>query len=349
VLGIALAQLLSPAANGEAAAPHAATLYLNFTGADLTPGNHAARDEAPCIEQPLQFPAFSGSLQSASAVTQVIGALLEPFAVDVVSDARPPAHLPYAMVLIGGSAEDFGLASGVLGLACTVDCGDSWWRDVTYAFANDAPDDNALANIALQEAAHAWGLDHVSGADLVMSPVYSPGPKRWEQECVPNVTTSGSVQCPEWHERFCSPGEQNSNAELMATFGPRSPDVVPPTIVILAPEHDAALEPGPVDVEVAIQDDRGAPGWLLSVDELGVEVVAPDDSTELRVDLPAGEWEIRVEAIDHARNRGSDSVHVVVGDEGSPPDGSCTTHRRAPGSLVLASVTALVLVGRRRH
>ena len=104
-----------------------------------------------------------------------------------------------------------------------------------------------------------------------------------------------------------------------------------------------------MDVSVAIEDDRGAPGWLLSVDELGVEVVAPDDSTELRVDLPAGEWEIRVEAIDHARNRGSDSVHLVVGDEGSPPDGSCTTHRRAPGSLVLASVTALVLVGRRRH
>jgi len=303
--------------------PHRATIYLNFYGAILEPGNNAALDQAPCIDQTLAYPGFPQSQQQAMALVQVFESLLEPFGIHVVWEERPPAHLPYAMVMIGGKAEDFGLGSGILGLACEIDCGDSWWRDVTYSFAG-GKDVTMAGQVAVHEAAHAWGLDHIDDENCIMYPVANSVKRSWATECTPYNTSTGEVECQAAHDEICGEGagKQDSYAELMAIFGPSGQDDEPPEAVILAPEPGEMLTPDePFTIEVEVTDNHQGFGWKLEIPEAEWEQVAYDQETTFEVTLPEGTYTLRVEAIDHDRNVGEDSITLHVG---TIPDGTGT-------------------------
>lgn len=305
--------------------PHYATIFLNFFGGVLSSGTNAAEGEAGCIGAvDVDYPPFEKTEAEAMAIIQVFEAAMAPYAVRIAFQEAPPKHLPYSQVMIGGSPNDIGVQGGALGVSCSSDCGDNWWRDTTFAFSAQSNNATTLGNTALQEAAHAFGLDHIDGAQNIMYPFAGSGTKVWSNSCTPFNDATGGISCTYIHRVFCPDGtSQNDDAELLAFFGPDAPDVNPPEVVITSPEDGLQVEPGtPVMVAADVSDDHEGYGWRLVVDpdEGDPQIVnAYQFQREWKADLPQGAYTIRVEAIDHDRNEGRDEIRLFVGVEPVDP------------------------------
>lgn len=299
--------------------PHRNTIFLNFFGASLSPGTNAALNESNCLNAPTEWPGFGGTEAQALALIEVFERLMEPYGIRIAYDAVPPPELPYAMVMMGGSPGMLGLGNGVLGVSCSSDCGDMWWRDATFAFTDAINPNNSatLGTTALHEAAHAFGLAHIGDPTKVMNPFVGSANVTWASECTPYDDATGGINCQPTHDEFCPGGSQNTNAELLAYFGANSPDMEPPTVTITAPADGLELPVGgSVTVEADVEDNHEGVGWKLVLVEAEQESVAFAFERRWELsNLPAGTYTARVEAIDHDRNVGSDEVKIYVGVE----------------------------------
>jgi hypothetical protein len=312
--------------------PHRATIYLNFFGGEMTYGTNSAKMQSTCIQSKFKYPGFTGSEAQALAIISTFESLLAPYGVRVAYREAPPPELPYAMVMMGGRPGDIGMDTGILGVSCSSDCGDRWWRDTTLAFtaAAQPSQTNTLATTALHEAAHAFGLAHIDTAfssPFVMHPYVDNSEKVWGDQCEEYNDATGGINCQSTHDVWCGGGAQNTHAELMAFFGPNSPDTVPPTVEILAPEDGVEVEAGTtVALAASVTDDHDGVGWKLMIyrdDQLLQEAPAFEFETDWSLaGLPAGVYRLRVQAIDHDANVGADEVVVYVGTEAPAPDAS---------------------------
>lgn len=298
--------------------PHRATVFLNFFGAAMTNGTNAALDQSTCVSGNIDWPGFNGTEQQALALIQVFETQMAPYGVRIAYEERPPAHLPYAMVMMGGSPQMLGLGGGVLGVSCSSDCGDRWWRDATFAFTDSINPNNAsvLGTTALHEAAHAFGLAHIGDATKIMNPFVGSADVIWADQCTPYDDATGGINCRPTHAEFCDGQDaQNSHAELLAYFGENSPDTEPPRVEILEPADGLELDVGAsVTVRAEVEDNHEGVGWKFVIVEAGQESVAYDFRKEWTLgDLPQGSYTLRVEAIDHDLNESSDEVTIYVG------------------------------------
>lgn len=319
--------------------PHRQTIFLNFFGGTLKGGTNASEMESPCVGGEVEYPQFAGSEQDALAIIQVFKDAVEPYGLRLAYAKAPPRHLPYSMVMMGGKPQQIGLPQGVLGVACNLDCADQWWRDTTFAFTDVANDIQVLGTTALQEAAHAWGLDHIDGEQLIMHPFATFGKKVWANECTPYNDATGPIGCKYVHDEFCGEngGKQNDDAELLAFFGPNSVDDVPPTVVMTSPLDGQVFEPGSqVAVKVEVSDNFEGFGWRLVIPEIDQEQPVYNGQTEWTLSPPKGAFTIRVEAIDHDLNVGFAEAKIYVGVEapvettGEPTPGEGESSGAAP-------------------
>ena len=307
--------------------PHRATIFLNFFGGTLTSGNNSALMQGACVQGSVEIPPFKGSESQALAIIQIYKDKMAPYGVRVAYLDAPPPELPYAMVMMGGLPSLLGMPASVLGVSCSSDCGDRWWRDTTHGFTEASSQTSVLGTVSLHEAAHAFGLGHVDGSDNIMYPYAGPGDPQWADGCTAYNDATGGINCKPTHDKFCAGGQQDSAAELLAYFGPNSPDTVAPTVEITRPTEDAIeIEPGGgLTVEADIADDHEGVGWKLEI-LAGAEPPA-DGEEQVLESLPAfafetswsvagfaeGTYRVRVQAIDHDRNVGFDEVTVYVG------------------------------------
>ena len=306
---------------------HRTTIFLNFFGGTLTSGNNSALMQGACVQGSVEIPPFKGSESQALAIIQIYKDKMAPYGVRVAYLEAPPPELPYAMVMMGGLPSLLGMPASVLGVSCSSDCGDRWWRDTTHGFTEASSQTSVLGTVSLHEAAHAFGLGHVDGSDNIMYPYAGPGDPQWADGCTAYNDATGGINCKPTHDKFCAGGQQDSAAELLAYFGPNSPDTVAPTVEITSPAEDAIeIEPGGgLTVEADIADDHEGVGWKLEI-LAGAEPPADGDD-EVLESLPAfvferswsvagfaeGVYRVRVQAIDHDRNVGFDEVTVYVG------------------------------------
>lgn len=316
--------------------PHRSTIFLNFFGDTLTSGTNAALNESPCIMGgSLEYPGFSGTEQQALSMLQVFENQMAPYGIRFAYAERPPAHLPYAMVMMGGNPGLLGLPGGVLGVSCSSDCGDFWWRDLTFAFTDSVGNGNAeaLGTTALHEAAHAFGLAHVDGSQHIMYPFVNTDVS-WAEQCTPYNDSTGGINCQPTHNEFCGGGAQNSHAELLAYFGENTPDLDPPVVEILSPADGSEHEVGAsLTVEAEITDNHEGVGWKLVLPEVGQEAVAFGFEKQWPLgNLPQGTYTLRVEAIDHDRNEAFDEVTIYVGVDAPEPGEDTTAGEDTTGS-----------------
>lgn len=301
--------------------PHRATIFLNFFGGEMTNGTNASLMESGCIMGKVQYPGFTGGEAKALAIIETFESKLEPYGVRVAYEKAPPPELPYQMVMMGGKPTDVGFGGGTLGVSCSSDCGDRWWRDTTLAFTGASNQVNIIATTALQEAAHAFGLGHIDGQNMIMYPYATSGSKVWAQECTKYNAATGGINCKPTHDIWCGGGAQDDNAELLAYFGANGPDTEPPVVEILSPEDGLEVVPGSdVTVTAEITDNYDGAGWKIMIYKDG-ELV--DDRPAFVFEkewglagLPEGTYLLRVQAIDHDRNIAADEVTIYVG---TPP------------------------------
>lgn len=303
--------------------PHRQTIFLNFFGGTMTSGTNASEMQSACIKfQTVEYPAYIGTNQAALAIIQIFENAVEPFGVRIAYKAAPPKHLPYSMVMMGGKPGVIGLPQGVLGVSCSLDCGETWWRDATFAFTEESNNVQTLGTTALQEAAHAWGLDHIDGQQNIMYPYATLGDKVWADTCTPYNNATGPIGCDYVHDEFCgeNAGKQNDVAELTAYFGPNSVDTVPPTVTLLKPLDGATFQPGDeVLVEATVTDDFEGYGWHFTIPEADIDIPAYNGETSWTIKPPKGVYTVRVEGVDHDRNIGFAEATIYVGVE-PPPD-----------------------------
>lgn len=317
--------------------PKRHTVFLNFFGGEMSGGTNASLMQSPCIQGggKIQYPQFLRTEQEALAIIQVFTDAMAPFGVRIAYEEAPPKHLPYSMVMMGGKPQVIGLPNGVLGVACNLDCGDTWLRDTTFAFTEVAGDIQVLGTTALQEAAHAWGLDHIDGSDNIMYPYATNGKKVWADTCVPYNDATGPIGCEYIHDEFCGEngGAQNDVAELMAFFGANTLDTVPPTVTLLSPEDGAIIEPGSdVLIEAEVTDDHEGFGWRMMIPEADIEAPAYLKEKQWSISPPVGTYTIRVEALDHDGNIGFAEAVIHVGSPEPETTGDPTTTGDAPTS-----------------
>ncbi len=313
---LALTLALCPWGSSASAEPRRATVFLDFGGGVVEPGPDASLDQASCVTDPFIYPIFLGSERASQLAVAEARRLLAPYGVRVVAQ-RPPPHLPYTHVRVGGEAEALGLDPKLNGLACDVDCDDRSHRDAVFMFsdkwipsaAQAEADEDQLAvqigRIAIHEAAHAWGLEHTGGTDSVMARFPSAGVPTFVVGCQA-LDLDEDSECPQARARHCAEGQQDADAELTALFGSGESDDVAPRAEILWPPDGHVIEPGAtLEIEVEVGDDHEGFGWMLEVPELDWQWVArgPDPVIPPLV-IPQGVWTLRLEAIDHDRNVG---------------------------------------------
>ncbi|MCB9566162.1 MAG: Ig-like domain-containing protein [Myxococcales bacterium] len=309
--------------------PHRTTIYLNFLGGELKHGTNASENQSNCIMGTVQYPAYVGTEAKALAAIQVFETKLAPYGVRVAWEKRPPKELPYSMVMMGGKPQDIGMGAGTLGVSCSSDCGDQWWRDTTLAFTGAASQATTIAYTALQEAAHAMGLDHIDGSANIMYPYATSGDKVWANGCTKFNDATGPIGCTYVHKVFC-PDEmsQDDHAELTAFFGPNSPDEEAPIVNITEPADGAELASGEtIVVKADITDNFEGAGWKIMVYQDG-NLLADNPAYKFEKawtlsSLPDGVYLIKISAVDHDLNTAEDQVTVYLGQSG-PDTGAGT-------------------------
>jgi len=231
---------------------------------------------------------------------------------DVYVTEEDPGDLEHIEVVVGGSGEDIGHpeAGGIAPGTCSV-----LENAVVFVFAGDSTDLDRLCWTAGQEAGHAYGLDHVTFCDDIMT---------YDFTCASKDFTDVDAYCGEYVSRPCRCGgdTQNSHQLLLERLGPH-PANAPPTVSIVAPADGAVVGPGfAIDVEAT--DDFGVDYVRLEIDGENVDTdglepwgfVAP-------ADLANGTHSIAVQAVDYDGDSGSDAITVTLSGSDACPEPPC--------------------------
>ena len=312
--------------------PRKHTLYLNFVGADMLAGADNSALNKSTLAKAGPYPAYQGGDQKALSIAQAVAEDVAAYGVQVkyLPAERPSQTVPYTMEMVGGNWTDTNIESAAGGVAPGADCGALGQRHVVYTFAAPGLGANSAANIASQEAGHAWGLDHTTNCGSVMSycGIANGGfSNTCDPLCEEGCQGPNSAGCRLTHEEFCGEDndQQNEDAELTFLFGGPEPDVEPPFVNILSPEDGAQFDVGAdVDLRAEVDDNYGGFGWKYIITHNG-EVLLDEVAFDRWVDddlhaalnltsLEAGVWTITVEVEDHYEQVTSQTVTFDVGD-----------------------------------
>jgi uncharacterized protein (TIGR03382 family) len=198
-------------------------IYLNRDGGAFTPGRNDARTNRSSIVQRASvvppWDIADGDWQG------VVTCLQEQFARwNVVVTDVDPGNVPHLESVMAGDPADVGQPSGVGGVSpFALDCS-VIDNSIVYTFAElYGRSYRTVCDVAAQEIAHSFGLDHERLCSDPMTYMPSCGRKSFQDEAVP---------CGENTDRACACGEatQNSVAILTRVLGARLPsDPTDPT------------------------------------------------------------------------------------------------------------------------
>jgi hypothetical protein len=234
------------------------------------------------------------------------------FDVNVV-DTEPRSG-DWVEAVVGGTPDELGLPGAVAGIAPMDATGCSVLpKAVVFVFAGNLPRAaEASCEVAAQEIAHAYGLDHEWLCEDPMSYLRGCGAKTFQ-----NVDAT----CGEWNLRDCICGRETQNsaqilADVLGTqpgvdVGPARSDDAPPTIEVLSPAEDATIDgDGKVEIVVAALDDVSVSDVKLVWEENDVDLPCPLHGENARCERIGTTYAWRLQV-----GHGPRSFHVVATDQ----------------------------------
>lgn len=298
-------------------------LFVNrcATGQTIVAGEQSdsTLDVSSILADDVDFFPYPHGEDSWQALLVQTRAIVAPFRIVVTDvDPSPAAH---DEVVVCGNALEAGFAGlpGAAPLRC-----EPGQNPISFVFAEDiaAGDDRErrLAELVVQEAAHAWSLDHVLGCDDMMG---------YDGDCGPRTLIDAELDCGNEQLSTCACGgkEQNSFHVIAGLFGTRLLDRTPPSVTLVEPaDNEVFAEDDTIVVTATAEDDFVVTTVRLWLDDA---LIAEDPaSAELSWPLtkvPEGDHALRVDAIDQDGNVGTSAevtiaVHVS-GAEDANSDG----------------------------
>lgn len=265
------------------------------------------------------FPEYAYGDASWNELVAKTRTMFEPYAITITDEDPSPA--PHDEAIVCGTPGVIGMPNGVGGVA-PFSCGQIP-NAITFTFAGvyGGDVDQMVATVG-QEAAHAWGLEHLLSCNDPMTYLNSP----WSDEgsCWPKEFQDQDTQCGEYSPRSCDCGgsTQNSHQHILNMFGAGVPDTQSPLAAIISPADGAAFPVGATfPIEVDVSDDQSianvtlfANGSSLSSDVSSPYGPFPAENT------PEGTYEMYIEAEDGAGNvTVSETITIHVNASGEPP------------------------------
>ena len=307
-----------PAPTHTQAASTAWVLYLNHNGGTFTPGDNDSRTHTSSI--PTTTAQIAPWNISAANWQSVVSCIQDEFkAYSITVTDQDPGQTPHIEAVIAGSAADVGLPANVGGVSpFTTDCG-VIQNSIVFAFAQEyGTDYQTVCEVAAQEIAHSFGLDHEVLASDPMTYLSYNGHKTFQDQTASCGETNGPRQCGLVLQGYpsCRPN-QNSVQLLLARVGPAgTADTAPPTVAITSPSNGATVAPG-FAVDVNASDNVAVTKVELYVDGTLVNTLtsAPYAFTTAS-SMASGSHTIETRAYD-ATNMSSSSVNVTVDPAGN--------------------------------
>lgn len=315
-------QIIPPVAPNVIAAPGGppTIVYMNKVGVTLTPGTNDARtNRSTIVGQTSTIPAFEGSAAEWTAIMQCVRTIFAPYNMTITD--VDPGNVPHFESIMGGRAQQAGMQQGVLGVSpFTTNCSlipnsivFTFTQSTRDAYGTTAALPEELCEIAAQEIAHSFGLDHEYLASDPMTYLNFNGLKRFQ-----NV----DAQCGENAPRTCGlPGtgvvcsqRQNSVTMLNQLIG--GADTIGPTVAITSPSNGATV-PAAFTVAATATDNTAVTKVELYVDGALVDTKTAAPYTFDLSGLATGPRTIQAKASDGV-NTADNTINVTV-QTGAPP------------------------------
>ena len=353
-------------------------IYLNKDGGTLTQGgvNNSANNVSTIVGGTRSFPAWNVDATTWNTVKGAVQEMFSPFNV-TVSDVRPPAGTRFIMAMFGGTAGDAlppeqvpppdqGVILGVSPF--TPGC-DIIEDSIVFTFTTSAQQlgesPRQIAEIAAQEIAHSFGLDHVLNASDPMTYLPYSGNRSFK---------SGAVSCGESTARQCGlvnlgypacrPNQDDVGllAQRVGTGG-NPGDTVPPTLAITAPANNALVPPG-FDIYVNATDNTAVTAVDVYIDDVPADsATAAPWQFQAPATISLGDHLVRVVASDGVQSS-EQTITVTVdanadpvdppgggggGDDDGAVSGGCSTGGGGQAGVGLILGLALAGFARRRR
>ncbi len=185
-------------------------IFLNFDGPTMTHGSpdDATMDQTTLSSQAGLMNPFGGSAQDHDTLVAEVSQVFADFSVYVTRER--PYVAPYYMVVLGDNLDRPG------GTLATIGCG-AWTNPVGFAgvYDGDGLESTLRSKYVAHVVGHLIGLDHIDDIGSIMGQTLGLS-ATFQDACLPLTASS----CPQ-HIDFCPDVQQNSYAELEATFGLR--------------------------------------------------------------------------------------------------------------------------------
>src|SRR5512140_402699 len=216
--GFAFARQVLPAQATASARAQSRVIYLNHDGAILRPGdNNASRGVSSIVAEPTVITGWDIDDEGWASTVACLTEIYAPF--DVTVTDQDPGNVPHIEAVIGGHPRDVGLPDNVAGVSpFTSDCS-IIENSIVFTFTDVLPDDpRTVCEVAAQEIAHSFGLDHEMLASDPMTYLDYDGDRTFRDEM---------ASCGEFSGRACGVNgttcrqRQNSVALLKQRLGTR--------------------------------------------------------------------------------------------------------------------------------
>jgi uncharacterized protein (TIGR03382 family) len=236
------------------------TIYLNRTGITVTPGTSDARtNRSSLVSESSTIPAWSGSEALWSETVTCLRDMYAPF--DVAITETDPGDAAHIEAVFGGSGPMLQLprAGGVSPMSTRCNVVEN---SIVFIFTEDLPTTSkAMCEVAAQEIAHSYGLDHeLLAADPMTYLSYSG--KRSFQDTLADCGEVSTRACGVPGHASCR-GQQNSVALLLERLGPAQAQADSTT-------PEASDDPAAIDDAGAGCSASGGSSWLGALLVLGV-------------------------------------------------------------------------------
>ncbi|MEZ4360956.1 MAG: Ig-like domain-containing protein [Kofleriaceae bacterium] len=342
----ALPDAPAAAASSSAGLAQSRVIFLNREGATVTPSstNDARTNRSTIASKLTALPGWSAEPQIWDATVACLRDMFAPFAVELVT--ADPGAVPHLEAIFGGRSSQLGLPANIVGISPFTTSCSTIENSIVYVFTGDlAPVPQVVCEIAAQEIAHSYGLDHELLAGDPMTYLSFSGKRRF---------LDVDARCGETVARPCGingstcRATQNSFQLLRERLGVA--DAVPPSGTLLTPAEGELVAPD-FDIEVAAMDNIAVLSVAFFLDDqpLGERLKPPYALAARGAAL--GEHTVSIEVTDQARNRVRQSVTVLVEEPATHGLlAACAAGPRTSSATPLLIVAvALVSLRRRRR